>query len=644
MKDKIKHLLYISENLLFVIFIINIFFLTINTTADMIINKKGDTLSGTIVKETETSIIIKTAQFGEISVPRSQVKEIQRQDPNEVEGDILFAERKYNDALEKYKVALQTTDNKERIDEKINDVLLKIEEVSSSTFRERNASVLQYIKDRKYDKALEILYNILENSKDESLKTAVKKQIAEVYYLKSQEWLNVVRPNDAEKELLRAVDVYPDDYKSHLLLGKIYAERNPLAANGVDELKKGISIAEKTLKEDELLEHRFRLAELLYAQLKYEEAITQYLILLKIAPQKYPTSLDRTVDSYIKLSDGYNKNFDYAKTVDNLKAALNLNPSSRQAYNLLGTIYKNNREYKKAIEEFKASLNIDNKQLDINYLTGLCYLSLFDNANAKDYLARETAVNPFHYNAYCSLAEIYKNEGDYDKSLEYLSKAVEKDKDKYKAYYLLGEIYFILHKYDLAKTNLLKTLEIKNDSIKPKILLNRMYINENKFDQALVYMKEVRDSLLQNKNAGQVLTDEDKEYLAEAYTNIAFINMIKENNYSAIGDLDTALKYKPNYPDAYNIKGRVYERLKDYKKAEDNFLKAIELNPKEPDYHLYLGLLYLRNLKLVDKAQEHFKHYILLGGSEVAKVNKWIQECGGSPIDPPDNGNKEKNE
>ena len=59
---------------------------------------------------------------------------------------------------------------------------------------------------------------------------------------------------------------------------------------------------------------------------------------------------------------------------------------------------------------------------------------------------------------------------------------------------------------------------------------------------------------------------------------------------------------------------------------------VIRLDPKNPKYYLGLGIMYHNNLKKTQKAIENYTKYIELGGEDFEKVNEWIKECGGQPV------------
>lgn len=67
-------------------------------------------------------------------------------------------------------------------------------------------------------------------------------------------------------------------------------------------------------------------------------------------------------------------------------------------------------------------------------------------------------------------------------------------------------------------------------------------------------------------------------------------------NYFEIGNLGVALesvqtaqRADPTYPVAYNIAGLIYAALKDDRRAEENFLRALQLSPADPDANNNFG-------------------------------------------------------
>ena len=67
----------------------------------------------------------------------------------------------------------------------------------------------------------------------------------------------------------------------------------------------------------------------------------------------------------------------------------------------------------------------------------------------------------------------------------------------------------------------------------------------------------------------------------------------------------------------------------DVQSAEQNFKRALALNPSDADVHYNLGVLYADHTKDARRAIHHFERYLDLGGPEVRRIRAWIQELGG---------------
>ena len=91
----------------------------------------------------------------------------------------------------------------------------------------------------------------------------------------------------------------------------------------------------------------------------------------------------------------------------------------------------------------------------------------------------------------------------------------------------------------------------------------------------------------------------------------------------AIGELNTAVKLDPNYAPAYNIFGLIYAVLGEDSKAEQNFERALQLAPNNPDIRHNWGW-YLCQHKREREALAQFEAAIsdpLYRTPEIALVN-----------------------
>jgi len=77
----------------------------------------------------------------------------------------------------------------------------------------------------------------------------------------------------------------------------------------------------------------------------------------------------------------------------------------------------------------------------------------------------------------------------------------------------------------------------------------------------------------------------------------------KESYGDAIGVLNGIVETNPREADAYNLLGYSYRKSKDYSRAEDNYKRALRLNPDHKGALEYVGELYIETNRR-DKAEE----------------------------------------
>ena len=73
----------------------------------------------------------------------------------------------------------------------------------------------------------------------------------------------------------------------------------------------------------------------------------------------------------------------------------------------------------------------------------------------------------------------------------------------------------------------------------------------------------------------------------------------------ALDELKQVIAIDPSLPDAYNLRGLIYMRLGDNRQAEDNFRRALALNPRDANVHHNYGWLQCQSNRPAD-AQRSF--------------------------------------
>jgi type IV pilus assembly protein PilF len=74
----------------------------------------------------------------------------------------------------------------------------------------------------------------------------------------------------------------------------------------------------------------------------------------------------------------------------------------------------------------------------------------------------------------------------------------------------------------------------------------------------------------------------------------------------ALDELKQVLAADPTFPDAYNLRGLIYMRMNDLRQAEENFRRAVSLNPRDGNTLHNLGWLQCQQRRY-DDAQRSFE-------------------------------------
>jgi type IV pilus assembly protein PilF len=67
---------------------------------------------------------------------------------------------------------------------------------------------------------------------------------------------------------------------------------------------------------------------------------------------------------------------------------------------------------------------------------------------------------------------------------------------------------------------------------------------------------------------------------------------------TALDEVKLALAVRPDLPDAYNLRGLIYQSLGDDKLAEENYKRALQLSPRDPDIMHNYGWFLCQNRRM----------------------------------------------
>ena len=484
-------------------------------------------------------------------------------------------------------------------------------------------------------------------------------RLAEMYW-KAQ------RVPEAEAEAKAILKRNPDDVATHKLLGHIYlralgnqvvgAGQSAQADRAIEQFREVVRLDPTDSESALWLEKLYRvenkhdeaeavlrgilksepdnesaveqLTQLLLDEGKSAEAVTLLQGILAKSPSA--TLLDL-------LGDAYTQTKDFAKAEDAYRKAVDMDPSEVTHYRGLGQTLMSEEKYPEALEIYKKLIDLMPDDAD-NYLRAAqIYREMREMDKAEESLIKARQYAPGSLEVLYNQALLYEAEGRFEDAIKVLSDAATNVRDQSGTlpsrrrtlaviYQQLGQLYRENQNYSAAVNTYQELGKLGDEEDRrSRLLLMDTYRTSKDLPRALQvgkdsYTKYPSDpsikasyALLLGEN-GQ--TDEAVKMLRpqlngtasdrETYLNIAQIYE-RGRHYKEAEDAARAAESVSGSPDAnemaWFLLGAIYERQKQFDKAEAEFKKVLNVNPKNAAALNYYGYM-LGDLGLrLDEAQ-----------------------------------------
>jgi tetratricopeptide (TPR) repeat protein len=442
--------------------------------------------------------------------------------------------------------------------------------------------------------------------------------------------------------VLEAQDILKRDgnnLEAHRLLGRIYlrslgdmqagTQSQEVLKLAIDQYEQLVKLDPNSVEDHLLLGRLYRLNnELLKSEAEFKTAV-------KIAPDS-----EEAVSTLAYL---YNEEGDSAHALQVLNA---IPESARTAkiYSALGYTYEQQKQYKQAIDAYRHSTELDHDNLDS--VRGLAQ-NLMNDGQTEAALEQYKIIadaDPSDPQTYMRIAEIDRRNGKFDQAMDALKKASSVLPDSLEVQYNIAIIDEAQGKYDDAITILNQLLQKTEhadgqysvpDKNNRAVFLERLgtvYREANKPQLAVETFHKMLDLGDENAIRGyqqiietyrdnrqwQQATDVAAE-AAKKFPDDRDLQMVAASQEADMGNSDAAiarvkamLKGTPDDRTVYIALAQMNSRAKNWKQAEADIIKALELATRQEDrdYVVFVqGSIYERQKKY-DLAEESF-HKVL---------------------------------
>jgi len=403
-------------------------------------------------------------------------------------------------------------------------------------------------------------------------------------------YIKLGKPQIALGFLQVAVKLRPSDPLVHYLLGVAYT--------GTKQTTEAINAFEESLRLDPKLVHSHVVLAEIYSDLsKYDDAIRELvtasklreddpLIFLKLGRVDLNAgywksaieylnrslALKPMVETYTDLGNAYSKLNDNEAALQAYTEALKLNSESELTHYNLGVGLRELGRHREAAVAFKRATEIKKDFREAVFNLALEYQALGEHEQFLDTVKEALLLDPNNLVVIAKYGAALRDNLKYVEAIEPLKRVSDSHPDEEEDLYLLGNTYLMAQKYDEAIRTLSRVLVLQPNHVDARDRLR---------------VANVRKDLLPKLD----------QYKSDA----------SENPQKASARINLA--------DAYYA-------LSMYAEAEPEYLKAVELEPKESRYHARLCVNYgewKKNEKAVACYQElikkdpHHVYYFSLG-------------------------------
>jgi len=350
---------------------------------------------------------------------------------------------------------------------------------------------------------------------------------------------------DDEEELLEEADYLTNLLKLHEYYDSL--KENPFTVD-LESLEEYITLAMEVDEHEIGLE----LSEIYLRYSPYDSDIWQKKGIFHINNEEYERAIEALnhayslnptdTDTLIYLFNAHYQNDDYELAKRYLNLVKELNPSDEEIQNY----YIENLieiDPQQAISYLKDILQTDPENIDALSQIAEAHKKIYKMNDAVFYYEKLLELEPYNPTTWLKLSEIYIDLGEYEKAIEYVNNANAIGEEIPTSYLMLGNLFFDHEKYKDAIEFYKKYLEFDPSNLEATFNLGVSYEALEDYNNAIKYFTE-------------------------------------------------AMKYDDTkINSALLSRGYCYLKVKDYQRAEDDFIKFIDLHPNAADGYIGMSRL-----------------------------------------------------
>lgn len=424
--------------------------------------------------------------------------------------------------------ALKILENIYFLSNNIADAVMIAEKILN--IEENKENIIKYIKISSLKGDLQNIQKY-EDSKDSD----VLYEIAEAFY-------NNKKINEAQKKLVKILEIDSQNEKALILAGKIYFDKNEF-----DKSKEIFLNLQSKIENPEVLNY---LGLFAIEDMKLLDAIKYF--------SKASNMSKNNAKYHYNLGNAYFYNGWIKEAISSYMQAILIEPDNIGFRYSLAYLYYEIKDFEKAQKEIDCILENDSSYHNAHVLNALLKLEKKDFLGAKSEL--ETNLNINDNFTFFALTKVYKELSMYEKAEQSIKKAIENTPDSLNYRCMLAEILADEKKFEEAENLVDKIIEINENYIDAYIAGAKIAIEENNLEKAKIYSQNAI-SLDMNFSGGYY-------YLAQVrFLQKEYDEAIECMKRAIVYDVENAFYYA-KMSEIYEAKGEIKNALEYINEAE----------------------------------------------------------------------------
>jgi len=234
----------------------------------------------------------------------------------------------------------------------------------------------------------------------------------------------------------------------------------------------------------------------------------------------------------------------------------------------LANLYLSTSAFDESAEQLKEALKLDTGNSELWFALGQCYSRQGKTKDSLKAFQRAAKIDPNHPEIMYNIGDVFLSLGKPDRAVDPLLQAVRLKHDFSLAHYDLSLAFFELKKYQKAEMSARAALrddpdmafQRSNLGMGATTNLGLALMNQGQMDEAEVCFR---------RNLGLV---------ASTYFNLGLTLFRTQRYAEALDNFRRALEIAPNDPEYHNLLGQTYDELGQPLEAEQSLRRAIEID------------------------------------------------------------------